>query len=181
MWDNAKAELGLADIVAATDATVNLYSDSTFTTEVTGANTIALAAGGNTVAYIKVTAEDGTTELFYAVTITRAAAPVPATGITASVAAKGTPEDGKVMLTISTEVTAGGLHEIYYRIVDTDPAALNVGDEITTGEWTENTDGTAAFEISAVDGKFVEVVEITTADSKVTKWGKTGATDDGIA
>ncbi len=105
--------------------------------------------------------------------------PIAASGITASVAAKTTPENGKVMLTISTAVNSDGNHKIYYRVVDSEPSAPNVGDSITIGNWTENTNGISSFEVAAADGKYIEVVEISTADSKISKWGKTAATDDG--
>jgi plastocyanin len=68
-----KATLARADIAVATNATFSLYSDAVFTTEVEDPATLALAVG-DTVAYIKVTAEDGTTVKYYAVTIIRAAA-----------------------------------------------------------------------------------------------------------
>lgn len=68
-----KATLARADIAVAADATFSLYSDAVFTTEVEDPATLALAVG-DTVAYIKVTAEDGTTVKYYAVTIIRAAA-----------------------------------------------------------------------------------------------------------
>ncbi|TWH57208.1 putative cell wall-binding protein [Desulfitobacterium sp. LBE] len=71
---HAKAELGLSDIGAAANATAQLYSDVDFTQEVTGSFTLALTAGGATTAYIKVTAQDGTTVQYYAVTVNRAAA-----------------------------------------------------------------------------------------------------------
>jgi len=68
-----KGTLARADIAVAADATFNLYSDAVFTTEVEDPATLALAVG-DTLAYIKVTAEDGTTVKYYVVTITRAAA-----------------------------------------------------------------------------------------------------------
>ena len=71
---NAKAELGLSDIGAAANATAQLYTDAEFSQEVTGSSTLALSAGGAATAYIKVTAQDGTTVQYYAVTINRAAA-----------------------------------------------------------------------------------------------------------
>ncbi|MGO0059119.1 S-layer homology domain-containing protein [Brevibacillus fluminis] len=70
---NSKAELGRSDIAVAAEATYKLYSDSGFVSEITGGATIPLIAGGATVAYIKVTAQDGTTVKHYAVTIKRAA------------------------------------------------------------------------------------------------------------
>lgn len=69
---NAKSTLALGDIAVAANATFKLYSNAAFTTEITGADTLPLAVG-NTVAYIKVTAQDTTTVKYYTVTITRAA------------------------------------------------------------------------------------------------------------
>lgn len=100
-----------------------------------------------------------------------------ATGMTASVTAKSTPESGKVMLTV-TPGASDESHKVYYRAVSSDPTAMNVGDTITTSAWTEVT-GTTAQEISVVNGSYIEVVEITSADSKVTKWGKSAVTADG--
>lgn len=70
--DNTKAEIGLADIKVATGASISLYSDSSFETEITGTDTISLPEGKATTIYIKVTSQDTTTIKYYAVTITRA-------------------------------------------------------------------------------------------------------------
>ncbi|SHN57818.1 DUF4073 domain-containing protein [Desulfitobacterium chlororespirans] len=70
---HAKSSIGLADIGAAANATVKLYSDAAFSQEITGSSTLALTSGGATTAYIKVTAQDGTTVQYYKVTINRAA------------------------------------------------------------------------------------------------------------
>ena len=70
---NAVETVALADITVGTDATFKLYSDATFTTEITGASTIALTAGAATNAYIKVTSVAATEVIYYKVAITRAA------------------------------------------------------------------------------------------------------------
>ena len=70
---NAVATVALANITAGTDATFKLYSDATFTTEITGASTIALTAGAATSVYIKVTSAAATEVIYYKVAITRAA------------------------------------------------------------------------------------------------------------
>ncbi|MBI4858247.1 MAG: Ig-like domain-containing protein [Acetobacterium woodii] len=103
--------------------------------------------------------------------------PTAASGLTLSVAAKSTPESGKVNLTIA-QAAQSGTFKIYYRAVSTDPSTPNIGDLITPAQWIENINGTAAFEISAIDGKYVEAVEVTIADNRITKWGKTGPTED---
>ena len=100
-----------------------------------------------------------------------------AAGLTTSLAPKAAPESGKVMLSVTPGASAGS-HKIYYRVVSSDPATMEVGDIITVSDWTEVT-GTAAQEIAAVNGSYIEAVEITTSDSRVTKWGKSAATNDG--
>lgn len=76
---NSQSTLALTDIVSATSATFKLYSNSAFTTEITSGNTLPLAVG-NTVAYIKVTAQNVSVVKYYAVTIKRTALPATATG-----------------------------------------------------------------------------------------------------
>ena len=62
--------IGGGQINAATGATVTTYTDSGFTT----AGSVTLNVGVPTHVYIKVVAEDGTTTLYYDVTVTRQAA-----------------------------------------------------------------------------------------------------------
>ncbi|WP_459076919.1 cadherin-like beta sandwich domain-containing protein [Cohnella rhizosphaerae] len=71
---NSKAAVGLTDIAPAASATSMLYADSGFAMEVTGSSTIPLTAGEATTVYIKVTAQDGVTSKYYAVTFHREAA-----------------------------------------------------------------------------------------------------------
>ncbi|MCB2301124.1 choice-of-anchor Q domain-containing protein, partial [Clostridium tagluense] len=106
-------------------------------------------------------------------------APVAATGMTVEVLAKVPASENKVMLTVSTAASDAN-HKVYYRVVDADPSAMNVGDVITTANWTEVAD-TSAHETSVEDGKFVEIVEVTTSDNKATRWGKSVATNDEYA
>lgn len=67
---NVKNKLLLSDIIAAENATVKLYDQVSFTTEI---SELALADTevGNTVAFIKVTAQDTTTVKYYEVTMHR--------------------------------------------------------------------------------------------------------------
>jgi hypothetical protein len=69
---NSVAVIAPADIAAAADATFSLCGDSGFGTEITGANTLALTAGGATHAYVKVTSEDTAVTVYYDVTVNRA-------------------------------------------------------------------------------------------------------------
>ncbi|GFN31344.1 NHL domain-containing protein [Paenibacillus xylaniclasticus] len=71
----SQASIGLADIAVASGASFKLYTDSMFSEEVTGAETIALTEAEATVAYVAVMAEDEATVKYYAVTVNRTAAP----------------------------------------------------------------------------------------------------------
>ena len=66
----AKAQVKVADIEVAENATVGLYTDAGFT----AAADVNLTAGLGTDAYIKVTAQDAATIVYYKVTVNRAAA-----------------------------------------------------------------------------------------------------------
>lgn len=108
---NATATLALADIAPAALATFKFYSDATFATEITGVATLALTEGGSTAAYIKVTAEDTTTIMYYAVTINRAPAQTLAEvktaaegALTALVATNATTE-ADVLAAVSAVIT----------------------------------------------------------------------------
>ena len=77
VWDisvaNATSTLGKSDIIVATGASLNLYTNSNFSGgEITGTNTTPLPEGNKTV-YIKVTAQNPEITKYYQVTITRAA------------------------------------------------------------------------------------------------------------
>ncbi|PKM85858.1 MAG: hypothetical protein CVU87_14210, partial [Firmicutes bacterium HGW-Firmicutes-12] len=91
---NAKSTLALGDIAVAENATFKLYSNAAFTTEITGADTLPLAVG-DTLAYIKVTAQDTTTVKYYAVTITRAADTTAPLVTSVSVPSNGTYTNGQ--------------------------------------------------------------------------------------
>lgn len=73
---SGKPTLAPADIAAAAGAAKQLYSDADFETEITPGHTLALTPGGQTTAYIKVTAADEPVVRYYAVTIARTVAPV---------------------------------------------------------------------------------------------------------
>jgi hypothetical protein len=70
---NSISELSPSDIAVTSGAAVKLYSNPEFTAEVTDPDTLPLAAGSITKAYIRVTSEDGLNTKYYAVAITRAA------------------------------------------------------------------------------------------------------------
>ena len=75
LWDIGEVDvtaLSLTDITTSDDATVKLYSDSAFSAEITGPDTLAIPTGETTTAYIKVTAQDGNNTVYYAVSFTRA-------------------------------------------------------------------------------------------------------------
>ncbi|EHQ88486.1 InlB B-repeat-containing protein [Desulfosporosinus youngiae] len=157
---NAKASVGLSDIVVAGNATKSLYSNSSFTTEITGTNTIALASAANTTVYVKVTAQDNTTVKYYAVTINRTGPALAA---------------GEVNRTSHTDATvkftSSEAGNYYYRIVEAGAAAPNVdtggaGSEALSGENTINlSDLTAGTKdiyiiVKDVDGRVSDPLKI---------------------
>ncbi|WP_234125051.1 X2-like carbohydrate binding domain-containing protein [Clostridium hydrogenum] len=103
--------------------------------------------------------------------------PIAASGLTVEAAAETPAVSGKVNLTV-TPAAIDANHKVYYQVVDSNPTALNVGDVITPSDWIEVTDANA-HEIAVQNGKYIEAVEVTTADNKVTNWGKSGAIADG--
>jgi hypothetical protein len=79
------ATLGLADVSTVTGVTYyKVYTDNAFTSELTGTSTVDLTAGGATIVYVKVTAQDGVTVKYYAVTVNRAAEPTFSIGLSQS-------------------------------------------------------------------------------------------------
>ncbi|WP_170292180.1 hypothetical protein, partial [Heliobacterium mobile] len=90
--DNSKNTLSRTDIVVSTGSSFKLYSDMSFNTEVSGSSSIALIEGGATSVYIKVTAPDGVSNEYYAVTINRAGQ----TDTTPPTWASGYPQAGTV-------------------------------------------------------------------------------------
>ncbi|MFM9328024.1 S-layer homology domain-containing protein [Paenibacillus mesotrionivorans] len=86
------AALRLTDVTTVTGATYQMYTDSGFTSEITGSSTVALTAGGATTVYVKVTAQDGVTVKYFAVIVNRAADSTPTSTDTSQPA--GTPDNG---------------------------------------------------------------------------------------
>jgi uncharacterized protein YjdB len=76
---NSKTSIAASEIVAATGATNKLSSTNAFSDNMPA---ISLSVGGNNHLYITVVAQNGTSKLYYDVTVTRQAAPfVAVTGI----------------------------------------------------------------------------------------------------
>lgn len=100
---NSVSTLTSANILPSdVNSAVALYSDSNFSNST---SSLALADGGTTIAYIKVTAEDTSIVKYYAVEISRAAAPKPGTLAFGSSAYSVT-EDGSIA-TITVTRTGG--------------------------------------------------------------------------
>ncbi|MDR1730854.1 MAG: cadherin-like beta sandwich domain-containing protein [Synergistaceae bacterium] len=66
---SGQGTITLADVVGAPDAVVHIYSDSAFSQNQD--QPVALTPGGATHAYVKVTSEDGSSTLYYDVTVNR--------------------------------------------------------------------------------------------------------------
>lgn len=133
------------------------------------------------------TRASGKSPVSAAVSTTTAFTATEATGLTVSVAAKTLAEDDKVNLSITTPTDLTGTFSIYYRIVDSVPTALYLGDLIVPGvsSWTKvpnpTTGKTATAEIAVADGKYVEAVKVANGDSRVDEWGQAGPTNDNFA
>lgn len=100
-----------------------------------------------------------------------------ATGLSVSFSAEAPPQDGNVSVTISAAENTGDT--IYYRVVGSNPIAPYVGTVESTGTgWMQNTSGTTAFDVSATDGQYIEVVELD-SDNEVVAWGESDTINDG--
>jgi len=99
-----------------------------------------------------------------------------ATGLTVSIAAMDPVQDGKIQIT--SIVAAATNHKMYYK-VSASPSAPNVGDFMSLASGWTSIEGTSVAEVSATDGKFIEVVEVSISDSRATRWGFSAATSDG--
>ncbi|MDR3365306.1 MAG: cadherin-like beta sandwich domain-containing protein [Clostridiales Family XIII bacterium] len=98
---NSTTSITLADIVAATGATAHIYPGSGFSANEDSA--IGLNIGTNHI-YIKVTAQDGATILYYDVTVTRLpgdAGPAPAAGQAVTAGAPKTGDGNNVALLLT--------------------------------------------------------------------------------
>ena len=103
--DNSVASVELADIIASdANAEVELYSDSGFTTPVSPVN---LTEGGTTHLYIKATAEDGT-ELYYDVSVNRAALTYALTVVDGTDDTGGSPYVTGATVSISAKAAPAG-------------------------------------------------------------------------
>jgi uncharacterized repeat protein (TIGR02543 family) len=145
---NGKTSLALADIAAADDAAFELYSNAAYTAKIEGVSTLSLEMGG-TIAYIKITAEDGIAAKYYAVTISRA---LPAQSGTPAFTA-GLPATYDTQLTVG-EGTLGIQTNLTYTWYRSDDAAYNDGTDTSLGS------GTTYTPVSADVGKYLIVVAI---------------------
>ncbi len=64
--------IGLGDITTVTGATYQLYTDSAYSSEITGNATVLLTAGGTKTVYVKVIAQDGIAAKYYLIRVSRA-------------------------------------------------------------------------------------------------------------
>jgi hypothetical protein len=140
--------IGLSGIVASdTDASVKLYSDSGFSTEVTGESTITLILGGTKIVYILVTAEDDTTKTYYAVSIEKPQDVLTAYSLKASeaaeasAAASGITLDSAEKLNEVVTLKLGGTVGAAYRATatsSTSPYTVGANFEPSAGFWGDS-------------------------------------------
>ncbi|CZR98307.1 N-acetylmuramoyl-L-alanine amidase LytC precursor [Clostridioides difficile] len=89
------------------------------------------------------------------------------------------PEKDHVRVTISSEPKSSR-YKIYYRVVEDKPSAMYVGEKISIRSWDLASKSDSSFVEKAKNGSYIEVVEINTSTSKVTRWGRSNVTDDGF-
>jgi len=117
---NSVASIADSDIVpTGANAAAALYSDPGFTAS---AASVSLSVGSGNHLYIKVTAEDGTTTLYYDVTVTRAGAP---SYTDASISPKTTSFDKYAPADVSTTLTPGSYTLVKITCDGTDLTADN--------------------------------------------------------
>lgn len=88
------------------------------------------------------------------------------------------PAEGVVTLSVVTSGAIEANTAVYYRVVSSQPEAMNVGDIIDTEEWNLMTDLDGR-DILVPDGYYVEAVVVTSDDNKVVNWGVSEASSDG--
>ncbi len=155
---NNVSNLTTANIVRSdVSSTVALYSDSNFSN---AASTLALADGGTTTAYIKVTAEDTSIVKYYAVAISRAAAPKPGT-LAFSSSTYSVTEDG-TSVTITVDRTGGS------------DGSVSVNYTTSNGTATAGSDYTAVSgTLTFADGQTSNTFTVAVADDAVYDGDKT--------
>ncbi|HBE9250817.1 TPA: cell wall-binding repeat-containing protein [Clostridioides difficile] len=83
-----------------------------------------------------------------------------------------------IMLHISQEPKYSD-YAIYYRVVKSKPSAIKIGDKIDIDDW-DIVKGTTPFKVNAINGSYIECVEIDKSNKSVRRWGRTGETNDGV-
>ena len=99
-----------------------------------------------------------------------------ASGLSPSLTALDPVQANRMILTLSTVPAAD--HKIFYQITDVNPSAPVKGDSLVGSGWVE-IPSVVGFEITINDGDYVQVTEVRNSDNKVTRWGKTGPSNDG--
>uniref|UniRef100_UPI0010335E11 cell wall-binding repeat-containing protein n=1 Tax=Clostridioides difficile TaxID=1496 RepID=UPI0010335E11 len=89
------------------------------------------------------------------------------------------PEKDYVMVTILSEPKSSD-YSIYYRVVENKPSAMYVGNKINPADWDIVTKYNKEFIEKAKDGSYIEVVEVNSLTNKVSRWGKSNVTNDGV-
>lgn len=161
-WDisvlNNVSNLTIANILPSdVNSAVALYSDSNFSN---ATSSLVLAEGGTTTAYIKVTAEDTSIVKYYAVAISRAAAPKPGTLAFGSSAYSVTEDGTSATITVNRTGGSDGSVSVKYATSDGTAAA---GSDYTAAS------GTLTF----ANGQTSNTFTVTVADDSVYDGDKT--------
>ena len=146
---NNVSTLTTANIVRSdASSAVALYSDSNFSN---ATSALALADGGTTTAYIKVTAEDTSIVKYYAVAISRAAAPKPGT-LAFSSSAYSVAEDG-TSVNITVNRTGGSDGSVSVKYATSNGTAAAGSDYTAAGGTLTFADGQTSntFTVAVID------------------------------
>ncbi len=145
---NTVTSIATSDIAVAMGAAFKLYSDNGFSQDEN--QPVSLAEGSNNRLYIKVTAEDGITTLYYDVTVTRDSTPPPV-GTAPTITTNSLP-NGTVGTAYSQTLSASGDTPITWTLVSgslPDGLSLSLGGMISG---TPSSSGSFSFTVKAANG-----------------------------
>ncbi|MCC0631272.1 cell wall-binding repeat-containing protein [Clostridioides sp. ZZV15-6388] len=100
-------------------------------------------------------------------------------GLSVKTEACSTPQKNYIIVTISSKPKNSN-YEIYYRVVDDKPSAMYVGEKINPRDWYSVSKSDDSFIEKAKNGSYIEVVEINSSNNRVSRWGRSSSTDDGL-
>ncbi|CZR74363.1 TPA: cell wall-binding repeat-containing protein [Clostridioides difficile] len=100
-------------------------------------------------------------------------------GLSVKTEACSTPQKNYIIVTISSKPKNSN-YAIYYRVVGDKPSAMYVGEKINPRDWYSVSKSDDSFIEKAKNGSYIEVVEINSSNNRVSRWGRSSSTDDGL-